>query len=204
LDGKEGVMLNANPTWNHVCHAAASVVAEGDLIFLDIPHFLFRRVAAGTNSWTSHVGIVFKDKNQNWIVAESSVPLSKEIPLCDFLQTSSEYTFEIKRLKRPLKANEISVMRIKASQMLHRFYTLGFDFESKRLFCSKFVYLTYQSIGIEVGRLQTFRELLNENPKASLAFWRIWFLGFIPWKRHTVTPASQLNDSKFQTVLKSF
>jgi hypothetical protein len=34
---------------------------EGDLIFLDIPVFLFRQVALATQSWTSHVGVVFKD-----------------------------------------------------------------------------------------------------------------------------------------------
>jgi len=189
-------------SWEDACAAAASVVTEGDLIFLDIPNVLFRHVAEGTKTWTSHVGIVFKDETDNWIVAESAVPLSREVPLCKFLQSSSEYSFEVKRLNRPLNSDELSVMRSTANGLLNRFYNLGFNFDSERLFCSKFVYLTYQSIEVEVGRLQTFRELLTDHPTAALTFWRFWFLGSIPWERRTVTPASQLNDPKFISVLR--
>jgi hypothetical protein len=188
--------------WEEACAAATSTVAEGDLIFLDIPNVIFRHVAEGTKTWTSHVGIVFKDKSGNWIVAESTIPLSKEVPLCKFLETSSEYSFEIKRLSRPLGSEEIAKLHSMANLLLNRFYTFGFDFDSNGLFCSKFVYLTYRSIDVEVGKPQTFHQLLADNPKASLNFWRLWFLGSIPWGRRTITPASQLNDLKFLSVLK--
>lgn len=189
-------------SWSEACSAAASVIAEGDLIFLDIPYILFRRVAEGTNSWTSHVGIVLKDEYGAWVVAESTVPLSKKTPLCNYLRRSSDYTFEIKRLNRPLNALDIGKLRTTANAMLDRFYNLGFNFDSNLFFCSKFVYLTYQSIGVEVGRVQTFRELMAENPKVSMTFWKLWFFGSVPWERRTVTPASQLNDSQFFSVLK--
>lgn len=189
-------------SWTGACAAAESVVAEGDLVFLDIPNVLFRKVAAGTNTWTSHVGIVFKDDNGDWIVAESTVPLSRNTPLCDFLRRSSKFNFEIRRLARPLTPDEIEGLRATAWDLLNRFYDFGFNFDSDRLFCSKFVYLTFESIGIQVGRPQTFRELLEDNPEVSLAFWRFWFFGSIPWERRTVTPASQLNDPKFLTILR--
>lgn len=190
-------------SWEEACATASSVVSEGDLIFLDIPNFLFRKVAEGSGSWTSHVGIVFKDPIGNWIVAESSVPLSKKVPLCKFLEKSSKYLFEVKRLNRPLESSEIAELLSKANAMLGIYYDLGFDFDSERLFCSKFVYLAYQSIGIKVGDIQTFRQLFEANPNLSLTFWKFWFFGSIPWDHRTVTPASQLNDSKFQTILKS-
>lgn len=189
-------------SWDEACAAATSVVAEGDLIFTDIPNFLFRQVAATTKTWTSHVGIAFKDQNANWIVAESTVPLSREVPLCEFLQKSSEYLFEIKRLNRPLDPSEISTLHSTTNSLLKRLYGFGFDFDSEKLFCSKFAYLAYQSIGVEVGTLQTFRELLTSNPNTPLTFWRFWFFGSIPWERRTVTPASQLNDPKVVSVLK--
>lgn len=191
-------------SWEEACAATQSVVNEGDLIFLDIPNFIFRKVAEGTKSWTSHVGVVFKNNGGDWIVAESKVPLSKEVPLCDFLRSSSRYKFEVTRLNRPLDQDEIAEMHRTADSLLDRFYDLGFDFDSDRLFCSKFVYLTYQSINVEVGRIQTFRQLLMENPKASITFWKFWFFGSIPWERRTVTPASQLNDPKFFSILKGY
>lgn len=189
-------------SWNDACDTVASAVEEGDLIFLDIPNVLFRHVAEATNTWTSHVGIVFKDQKNNWIVAESSVPISREVPLCQYLKRSSPYSFEVKRLKQKLEPSEVAVLRATASGLLNKFYTLNFNFDSDRLFCSKFVYLTYKSIGIDVGHFQTFRELLANNPDITLTFWRLWFLGFIPWEQRTITPASQLNDPQYISVMR--
>lgn len=187
-------------TWDEVCAQASSQLAEGDLIFLDIPNFLFRQVAAATNSWTSHVGIAFKDVNGSWVVAESTVPLSKLTPLCDYLKKSSKFNFEIRRLNNSLSDEQTIKLKSSASSMINKFYDLGFNFDSNRFFCSKFVYLAYSSIGIEVGELEPFKELLSQNPQASLSFWKYWFLGNIPWNRRTVTPASQLNDPEFYLV----
>lgn len=190
-------------SWNDACAIAEHSVAEGDLVFLDIPVGLFRQVAATSHSWTSHVGIVFRGQDGKWIVADSSVPVSRERPLCDFLKKSAKYKFEIRRPIHPPTAAEINIMKMSAKSMLNRFYDLGFNFDSKRLFCSKFVYLVYKSIGTEVGRLQTFKDLLDEKPPASaIRFWKFWFFGRIPFERRTITPASQLNDLKFTTILK--
>ncbi len=159
-------------SWPEACSTAEKVVAEGDIIFLDSPNFLFREVAASTNSWTSHVGIVFKS-NGKWIVSESTIPLSKDSGLCDFLEKSANYRFEIKRLNRSLEPFEIVKMRKTAISLLGEFYTLGFNFDSKKLFCSKLGYLTYKSVNIEVGKIQSFRQLLSEMPTHSLDFWKL-------------------------------
>lgn len=195
---------NKYSSWGEACEAVKNVVAEGDLIFLDIPMQLFREVASGTNSWTSHVGIVFLDGNGKWIVSESKVPLSKDTPLCDYIKASSKFRFEVKRLNRPLDKNEIFKMRSSAQSLLGQWYHLGFQLDSNRLFCSKLVYLVYESIGVKIGKIQTFKELLEENPNASLAFWRAWYFGSIPWERRTITPASQLRDEKLYTVLDAY
>ena len=47
-----------------------------------------------------------------------------------------------------------------------------------------------EALDIHVGSVETFGQLLKNNPEAGLRFWRFWFLGFIPWERKTVTPAS--------------
>jgi hypothetical protein len=178
------------------------VLAEGDLIFLDSPNFLFRQVAQSTGSWVSHVGIAFRNDQDQWVVKERRVkPYSEERPLCDYLRSATAYRFEIKRLARRLNPEEGKSLREAIQSMRRGFYDFGFDFDSDRPFCSKFVYLAYRSIGIEVGKIQSFREILKYNLDASLAFWRFWYLGEIPWNRRTITPESQLNDPKFMTVL---
>ncbi len=188
--------------WEQACAKAESQVAEGDLIFLDIPNFIFRNVARGSNSWTSHVGIVFRNETGQWIVAESTIPRSKETPLCQYLKKSSAHTFEIKRLSQGLSQEQVERLRAESNQLLNRFYGLGFNYDSDRLFCSKFAYLVYRSIGVEIGQIQRLRDVWEQDNTASLPFWRLWFLGSIPWERRTITPASQLNDQQLSTVLK--
>lgn len=185
---------------NEACSVAKSMVAEGDLLFTDIPVLPFRKVAETTMSWTSHVGIVFLNEDGEWIVSESKVPLSKETPICDFLKNSAQYRFEVRRLSRPLEKSELVQLRSKAKSLLGQWYDLGFNFDSNRLFCSKFVYLVYQSIGIEVGELQTFHQLIRDNPKSPVGFWKLWYLGSIPLDRRTISPASQLSAPQFSRV----
>lgn len=194
------LLINVTTALANPCRAAENAVAEGDLIFIDIPYFLFRQVAKGTNSWSSHVGVVFKDEDGSWIVAESALPRSRTVPLCEFINRSYQQRFEVRRFRGGLTPDEVSHMRARASELLNIVYDLGFNFESRKMFCSKFAFLVYQAAGIEVGELQTFPQLLRENPDTSLRFWNFWFLGRIPWDRITITPASQLKDAQFMTV----
>jgi hypothetical protein len=50
-----------------------------------------------------------------------------------------------------------------------------------------------QGAGVEVGEVQSLRQLLAAAPQADVGFWRAWYFGNIPWQRETVTPASVLN-----------
>ncbi|EBR4170683.1 hypothetical protein BMG46_21750 [Salmonella enterica] len=47
----------------------------------------------------------------------------------------------------------------------------------------------YRIVLGKVG-LKASLAVLMAKHKAGLRFWRFWFLGFIPWERKTVTPAS--------------
>lgn len=187
--------------WDPICLKAEQIVQEGDLVFTAIPNYLFEKVADGTGSWTSHVGIVFKDKDGKLIVAESKVPKVKETPFCAFLKRSKKYKYEIRRYRRPLASAEVYTMQLTAQTHFGKLYDLGFNLDSNRMFCSKFVFLLYQSIGIPIGNVQTFQELLQSRPQTDLSFWRFWYLGRIPWTRRTVTPASVLADPSFNTVM---
>ena len=177
-----------------------SRLQDGDIIFTSIPNKLYQCVERATNSPTSHVGIAIK-VNSEWFVAESKVPFSCYTPIDEFIARSKNGWYSVKRVSATLNVRQVILLKSFCDQHMGKLYNFGFKYKSARQFCSKFVYDAYaQSLGIEVGRLQTFRQLLDANPKASRTFWRFWYFGLIPWKRVTVTPSSQYEDERLAFV----
>ena len=177
---------------------------DGDLIFIRISNPIFRRVAETTGSWETHVGVLFSGPNGTWEVAESKFPFSKFSPLDHFIARSEHGRFYIIRSRAGLTSGEKANLREAASARLGILYDLGFNYDSPNLYCSKFVAQIYQqATGYEVGRVQTFRQLLNDNPRAPLGFWRVWFFGFIPWDRRCVTTTSEMKSTEFIPVYDS-
>lgn len=180
------------------------ILKQGDIVFIAIPNPLYRRVARGTGSPASHVGVLLQDDLGEWIVAESAVPLSKYSRLEDFLKRTDRGWFCIRRLKQPLSDTQVDRLKDACDARMGRLYHLGFKFESNRLFCSKFVYEVFRdALQVEVGRLETLRDLYARLPRTPLLFWRLWYFGRIPWSRVTVTPASQMESGQLTTVCES-
>jgi len=179
-------------------------IQSGDIVFIAVPHYLYKKVAEATDSPTSHVGIAFVEEQGDCLIAESSVPFCKYTPLDKFLARSDKGWFCIRRLKHPLTINDITALRQECDARMGQLYHLGFKYNSSKQFCSKFVYDVYKTaLDIEVGYLESFDQLLKSRPDTSLLFWRMWFLGFIPWSRITITPASQLESDLLETICSS-
>ncbi len=177
------------------------MLEPGDILFTVIPNFLYRRVANATGSLTSHVGVAFFDRYAGWQIAESGVPTVRYSPIADFIARSDKDSLIVRRLRDGLSTTDAKALRNECDARMGILYHLGFNYESPRQFCSKFVYDTYlAALGVEIGTLESFRTLLDKQPETSLFFWRLWFLGRIPWTRLTITPASQLLSDKLTTV----
>lgn len=174
----------------------------GDILFIAIDNPLYRRVAAVSGSWTSHVGLIFDATPGNEIVAESSFPLSKKSSLESFKARSLGGQYAAKRLQRGLSEQEKAGIREAAEKRMGILYHTGFKLDSKRQFCSKFVYEIYrEAVGLEVGSIETFHQLLRKQEKTPLWFWHLWYFGFVPWERRTVTPAS-LHESPLLVTIE--
>jgi len=206
--------LSPVAVWAHTSDPAtlrlvAARLQDGDVIFIRVAHpwvanFVFRHVAETTGSWESHVGIVFSDTNGGWQVAESSFPRSKFTPLAKFIARSDHGRFYITRFQNELTPAEQLALRRSAQARMGRWYGLGFNYDSRREFCSKFVFDVYrEATGVAIGRLTTFRQLLADNPRAPMWFWRVWFFGRIPWDRRCVTTTSELRAQNFRPVYDS-
>ncbi len=176
----------------------------GDIVFIRVGNFLYRRVAEATLSWTSHVGMVHHRKDGEWMIAESAVPRSRYCSLPRFIRRSQAGMVSIKRLRASPDATAQRQLADAAARRMGLWYHLGFKLDSRLQFCSKFVYEVYRdALGIDVGTVETFRQLLSKNPNNSMAFWRCWFLGRIPWDRRTVTPAAVYESPLLVTVYEN-
>lgn len=163
----------------------------GDIVFTAIGTKLFGKISEASLCWSNHVGIIIGHNGEDYLVAESRIPLSTTTTLAQFIARSSERRYAIKRLQGGLNDAQKSALIEQVPSRLHKLYHTGFNYNSPRQFCSKFVFDIYkQALSIHIGNIETFNELLGSNPNAKLTFWKFWFLGSIPWERKTVTPAS--------------
>lgn len=163
----------------------------GDVVFTCIGTALFGQISAASKCWSNHVGIIIGHDGSDYVVAESRVPLSTTTSLSRFIRRSAGGRYGVKRLTKGLSQGEKDRLLEQVPTRLHKIYHTGFNYDSRRQFCSKFVFDIYQeALSINIGTVETFNQLLNSNPNAPLHFWKFWFLGNIPWERKTVTPAS--------------
>jgi len=182
---------------------ATAQLKEGDILFISINSFLYKQVAQGTGSWCSHVGFAIKENDQ-WYVLESALPTVRKTPLHKFLQRTCNNELAIRRLPSALTETQLHHLKTAAAKRMGRWYHLGFNFDSSRQFCSKFVHQVFkEALDVQLGKIETLQELINTNPQANLSFWRTWYLGFIPWQRRTITPTSLLNDPQLQTIMST-
>lgn len=176
----------------------------GDIVFTCIPTELFKSISKASLCWSNHVAIIIGHDGNDYLVAESRVPISKTTTLSKFIKRSDKQHFAIRRLTTPLTDKQKLAICSQVPRRLNILYHTGFKFDSSRQFCSKFVYEIYKdALHVEIGKLETFDELLKNNPNANLTFWKIWFFGKIPWQRRTVTPASLWYCPKLETIFDS-
>lgn len=191
----------ADPARTEPVAELAHSLQVGDIVFIRIGAYPFRKVAEATGTWTNHVGIVLDVSGAEPVIGESRFPLSGSTTLARFVARSAGGRVAVMRLPMPLKPQQQAAIAAAAAQRAHVFYDTGFDAHSQRQFCSRYVReVLQQGAGVEVGRVQTFAQLLHDAPQAGLGFWRAWYFGRIPWQRETVTPASVLRTPGLKTV----
>ena len=187
-----------------LCQDVADHIHSGDLLYLASGHVFFQKVAKATKSWTAHVGIAMQEANGAWGVYESKLMFSTYTPLCDFLDRAGDDKVAALRYHLPFTFEDLIEIKIQAEARMGLTYDIGFDLDAQdSTFCSKFVYdVMKAALNLEVGQVQTFRDLLTSNPDEDLTFWNAFFAprGGIPWERRTVTPAAELNDPNWIMV----
>lgn len=166
-DNNNGVNLGKNYTANY---------ETGDIVFTCIGAALFGQISTASQCWSNHVGIIIGHNGEDYLVAESRVPLSTVTTLSLFIQRSVGQRYAIRRLHGGLTIEQKLAIMEQVPARLSKFYHTGFKYESSRQFCSKFVFDIYkEALCIPIGEVETFEALLHSNPNAKLTFWKLWF-----------------------------
>lgn len=179
----------------------AASLRVGDLVFTRIPFAPFTRITEVTGGWSNHVGVVIDVSGTEPLIAESKVPLSTITPLSAFLRRSDHGRAAVLRPPEALTMEQQARLRHAVEQRLGTFYDTGFNLQSARQFCSRFVReVLADATGHHYGEVQRFDELLAAHPEADQRFWRLWYFGSIPWQRVTVTPESIRRDARLIAI----
>lgn len=177
----------------------------GDVVFIHVKPYPFRKVSEATQSWVNHVGVVTDVSGSDVVVSESTFPLSRTTTLSRFVARSEAGRVAVARLDVALSDTQARDLVAASKSRLGRFYDTGFNLNSRGEYCSRFVReVLAEATGVAVGEVETFGTLLARNPDAGLGFWRIWFFGSIPWDRQTVTPASLYRSHRLRPVFDGY
>ncbi|RKP48202.1 YebB family permuted papain-like enzyme [Trinickia fusca] len=181
--------------------ALSASLQIGDVLFIRVRARPFREISIATGSWTNHVGIIVRNSEGEIAIAESAFPRSRITSIERFVARSEYGRIAVARLKRSLEPSQQIRVSEAARRRMGIWYDTGFNLHSKRQFCSRFAReVLAEATGINVGEVESFATLLERQPGAALGFWRMWYLGCIPWERETVTPASLLNSPSLERV----
>jgi hypothetical protein len=199
-----GASAHEAPTPGPSTIAAAALgrsLEVGDIVFIRIGAYPFRKVSEATGSWTNHVGVVLDVSGPEPVVGESRFPFSGATTLARFVARSAGGRIAVMRLPAPLTEAQRTGVAAAAERRARVFYDTGFDLHSRRQFCSRYVReVLHEGAGVDVGSVEDFQTLLTHAPQADVGFWRAWYFGNIPWQRETVTPASVLRTPGLTTV----
>ncbi len=197
--------VEAVPSAHETIDQLGKNLKVGDVVFIHVSPLPFEKVSAVTRSWVNHVGIVADVSGKEPVIAESTFPFSRATTLSRFTERSKQGRVAVARLDKPLTEQQSREIRRASSKRLGIFYDTGFNLNSGRQFCSRFVReVLAEATGVTVGDIETFKTLLDGNPDTDIAFWRAWYLGNIPWERQTVTPASLIRSAHLSMVFDGF
>ncbi len=183
----------------------AKRLAVGDVVFIRVHVLPFEKISSTTMSWTNHVGIVVDTSRREPLIAESRFPLSGTTTWSRFVARSKDGRVAVSRPAFVMDQQQVGKLREAVAARAGILYDTGFDLHSRRQFCSRYVREVLQeATGIAFGRVESFSTLFADNPQADLGFWRIWYFGYIPWQRETVTPASLLDDAKLTRIFDGY
>lgn len=143
-------------------HAPIYQLAEGDIVFQGTIGPQSEAIRQATGSPYTHCGVVFQ-RDGRLMVYEAVQPV-RAITIQAFQARSLPGTFHARRPKSPPDAAALATSREWAQAQLGRDYDFRFLWANASLYCSEFVWKTYDKAGVELCPLRRFHDYRLEAP----------------------------------------
>ncbi len=151
-----GVKLTAYDASKSAKFHNNQTLQNGDIIFQTSKSSQSKAIQLATNSPYSHMGIVYKIKDQ-FMVYEAIQPV-KLTPLQDWIERGQDGKYVVKRLKNAdfiLNQEKLNKMKAIGEQFAGKDYDLYFEWSDDKIYCSELVWKIYkEGLGIEIGQLE--------------------------------------------------
>ncbi len=175
-------------------------IKEGDIIFHTSHSSQSEAIQIVTRSKYSHVGIIFKNKEEEWVVYEAVQPV-KVTPLNEWQKRGVNGHYIIKRIQGN-KVNESIISEMKKSFQKYegKNYDFKFEWSDEKIYCSELVWKMYKEVlDMELGKLQQFKEFDFSN-KIVQAKIKERYGKEIPLDEWVITPDRIFQSEKLEPV----
>ncbi len=181
-----------------------SMLREGDIIFQETKSDQAKAIKLATHSKYTHVGIIFKYKN-NLKVLEAVQPVSI-ISIESFINRGVNRHYVIKRLKEynnGIPDSEIEKIKKAGSKYIGKNYDIYFEWSDKNIYCSELVWKIYkETLNIEVGKLQKLKDFdLSHSYVKKIMKKRHG--DSIPFEEQVISPQSMFESGNLFTVMEN-
>ena len=177
---------------------------DGDIVFQDAQSSQSAALRIATNSSYTHTGVVFIEGDRH-LVYEAVGPV-KYTPLQEWIKQGADSHFVVKRLKeRDQILSEEAIQKLKEAGEIYegRPYDFHFNWSGDRIYCSELVWKMYRdALGIEIGRLQKFRDFDLSDPVV-VKILEERFPEGIPEDETVISPASMFESELLATVYEN-
>ena len=190
------------------CNAQQSLegqLKDGDIIFQSMNSDLSKAIELATHSDYSHVGMVYKSKEGEWMVIEAVQPV-QAIPLNSWIDRGVNDHYLVMRLNN---ADEVLTEKAKekmlayGESLLGKNYDIYFEWSDERIYCSELVWKIYNhGTGISVGKAAQLKSFDLSHPLVKQKL-QEHYNGKIPMDEKVVSPQAILESDKLYQVTKN-
>jgi hypothetical protein len=180
-----------------------SKLQEGDIIFHESLSEQAKAIKLATKSRYSHVGIIFKYKDELKVL-EAIQPV-KITELESFVKRGVNQHFVIKRIKNSedlLTKDKIRMMKEYGNSFIGKNYDLYFQWSNEKIYCTELVWKIYHKIlNLELGELKTLEDFNLTDPIVKKIM-KARYGSKIPLKEPVISPSDMFDSQILEEIIR--
>mgnify|MGYP003651049889 CR=1 FL=1 len=131
---------------------------NGDIIFHTSLSSQSKFIQEATNSKVSHVGIIYRNDEEDIVYVFEAVEPVKITPLIEWVERGENNQYKVYRSTVPLSQDDINKIYDYCFMQKDKHYDSKFQWNDDKIYCSELVWYAYKSIGVELSQPKTFSD----------------------------------------------